>query len=591
MLDDSTLIFWPDIPVFEDGFCYGWTDPLICVAGIVPAGTREDADAILRNAVITDDWLTFKDPLQNPVIVGYYTQAESSHGSPFQLFGDDEVSQTRMGTFTPRFVHYQRLKRDSMRFYSLDFRELDIHPSHEPLQPREHGPEQNMLFMENDFTRSEFSSSGCLDSRVLNQLNTAQYLVDIVERTRISAQQKVPRKANRASHLHRVSAQIHSTALPRDRSVWTYPALLHRFQKSLQDISATVEQLDVRTEQGHFVLAHIPTIYHDNNSASVASISRYIKFYNCIWLVLNDVILGIAFGSFLCENCVVLSSILESCLQYYMIESMQRGLLWLNNWPAGLKLNTELSQFYCHSLLGVISAWGGILRYATPYFPGLIWFVGAMGCCGMTMIVALLSDILSLLTAQLHLCYLIATTVFSRQLSLARSLWNLFRGKRYNVLRDRLDSWDYDIDQLLLGTILFTLVAFLHPTILTYYSLFAATRLVIIMLHASLDTTTALLNHFPLFALMLRAKDPMRLPGHITFERSWTHPGALVLKNQPAPLSSIFMHYVHLLSRLSSHYNPLRLLRQLMAGQRLTPIPRSLIRFSMIATWSNQSTD
>ena len=52
-------------------------------------------------------------------------------------------------------------------------------------------------------------------------------------------------------------------------------------------------------------------------------------------------------------------------------------------------------------------------------------------------------------------------------------------GKRFNVLRNRLDSWDYDIDQLLLGTILFTLVAFLYPTVLTYYALFASVRLAV----------------------------------------------------------------------------------------------------------------
>lgn len=47
-------------------------------------------------------------------------------------------------------------------------------------------------------------------------------------------------------------------------------------------------------------------------------------------------------------------------------------------------------------------------------------------------------------------------------------------GKRYNVLRNRIDSWDYDVDQLLFGTILFTLVAFLFPTVLVYYLVFAS---------------------------------------------------------------------------------------------------------------------
>ena len=38
-------------------------------------------------------------------------------------------------------------------------------------------------------------------------------------------------------------------------------------------------------------------------------------------------------------------------------------------------------------------------------------------------------------------------------------------------------------------------------------------RLSIIVVHAIFDTVTALLNHFPLFALLLRVKDPLRLPG------------------------------------------------------------------------------
>ena len=38
-------------------------------------------------------------------------------------------------------------------------------------------------------------------------------------------------------------------------------------------------------------------------------------------------------------------------------------------------------------------------------------------------------------------------------------------------------------------------------------------HLAIIVVHGVLDTVSALLNHFPLFALMLRIKDPMRLPG------------------------------------------------------------------------------
>lgn len=46
-------------------------------------------------------------------------------------------------------------------------------------------------------------------------------------------------------------------------------------------------------------------------------------------------------------------------------------------------------------------------------------------------------------------------------------------GKKRNTLRHRIDSCDYDLDQLLLGTILFTLLTFLFPTIVVYYLTFA----------------------------------------------------------------------------------------------------------------------
>ena len=38
-------------------------------------------------------------------------------------------------------------------------------------------------------------------------------------------------------------------------------------------------------------------------------------------------------------------------------------------------------------------------------------------------------------------------------------------------------------------------------------------RLGVLILQASMETLLALFNHFPLFALMLRVKDPWRLPG------------------------------------------------------------------------------
>jgi phosphatidylinositol N-acetylglucosaminyltransferase subunit Q len=127
--------------------------------------------------------------------------------------------------------------------------------------------------------------------------------------------------------------------------------------------------------------------------------------------------------------------------------------------------------------------------------------------------IALFSDLLSILTLHIYSFYMASARIFNWQYTILLSLFQLFRGKKHNVLRKRIDSCDYDLDQLLLGTILFTLLFFLLPTVVVFYLTFACSRMAIISLKAVLDTLLACLNHFPLFALMLRIKDSQRLPG------------------------------------------------------------------------------
>lgn len=126
------------------------------------------------------------------------------------------------------------------------------------------------------------------------------------------------------------------------------------------------------------------------------------------------------------------------------------------------------------------------------------------------------SDMLSALTVHIYSFYLASGRIYHWQLMILQSLFHLFRGKKHNVLRNRIDSCDYDLDQLLVGTILFTLLFFLLPTVAVFYLNFAVARMAIISLKAGFDTLLSCLNHFPLFALMLRIKDPRRLPGKLS---------------------------------------------------------------------------
>lgn len=153
-----------------------------------------------------------------------------------------------------------------------------------------------------------------------------------------------------------------------------------------------------------------------------------------------------------------------------------------------------------------------------PHLPSIILAIGFCSFAGASMPISLFSDMLSLLTLHIYSFYIASARIYNWQLTTIISLFHLFRGKKRNVLRNRIDSCDYDLDQLLIGTIVFTLLFFLLPTVLVYYLTFACARMIIIAIKAGLETMLACLNHFPLFALMLRIKDAKRLPGSIRFQ-------------------------------------------------------------------------
>jgi phosphatidylinositol glycan class Q protein len=135
--------------------------------------------------------------------------------------------------------------------------------------------------------------------------------------------------------------------------------------------------------------------------------------------------------------------------------------------------------------------------------PLILSVMGWSGMLGATMTFSLASDLLNIMTFHIYIFYNVAARIY-HWLNILWSLFNLFRGKKFNVLRNRLDSCDYDLDQLLLGTILFTLLFFLFPTVVVYCVLFCGARLIVILLQVGLKTCLVVLNHFPLFALMLK---------------------------------------------------------------------------------------
>ncbi|TQS37872.1 hypothetical protein Golomagni_01639 [Golovinomyces magnicellulatus] len=321
---------------------------------------------------------------------------------------------------------------------------------------------------------------------------------------------------------------------------------------ALKDISATAQQLDIRLQQFCYWPMQYEMLRKRKNDCESVTTSHpdYIRFYNSLWLVANDVIIGFALGSYIIDNAAWVTEYISRILSMYSIAALQNTISWLMDWPAGLKLNNELAAFLGDLFLWVIDYWSNCFETIRPILPHVIWFIGFSSYAGASMPISLLSDLISVLTLHIYCFYMASARIYNWQYIILLSLFQLFRGKKHNVLRKRIDSCDYDLDQLLLGTILFTLLFFLLPTVLVFYFTFASFRMAIISQKAILDTLLACLNHFPLFALMLRLKDSRRLPGGICFELREPEP---VTQNSPRAsselkyrLTTVTLTYIHL---------------------------------------------
>lgn len=130
-------------------------------------------------------------------------------------------------------------------------------------------------------------------------------------------------------------------------------------QTALKDISATVQQVEIRLQQFcYWPLQYMTLRRRKQNWGSITtSHPDYIRFYNSLWLVANDVIIGMAVGSYIIDNADLVANTIGQLLRTYTVKALQRSISWLMGWPAGLKLNSELASFLGDLFLWVIDYW------------------------------------------------------------------------------------------------------------------------------------------------------------------------------------------------------------------------------------------
>lgn len=234
------------------------------------------------------------------------------------------------------------------------------------------------------------------------------------------------------------------------------------------------------------------------------TVRRKKKFWNIAF----DVLLGVTFcitftHTTSIEHVTNFILVIRTMVKNYMEDILQ----WLMGVPAGLKLNHELSYCMGHFFLYHVYIWMSYLVYIEEVLNVIVTIVIYSSCCGLSCLLSLVNDSINLLTFHIYCFYVYAAKVYHLQLQALLSLARLFMGKKWNVLRLRVDSITYDADQLILGTILFTILLFLLPTTLLYYVVFATARLLVLIIQDGMYAAVFIITKFPVYDIFMQKFD------------------------------------------------------------------------------------
>lgn len=274
---------------------------------------------------------------------------------------------------------------------------------------------------------------------------------------------------------------------------------------------------------------------------------HFMRKANIFVSLLVDVALGVLLMSWLYrdDHITALANALVPAADH-VAQELNALLQWLMGAPAGLKMNRALDQVLGRFFLYHIHLWISYIHLMSPFVESLLWYGGLSAALGLSLALSLLSDMIALLTFHIYCFYVYGARLYCLKIYGLSSLWRLFRGKKWNVLRQRVDSCSYDLDQLFIGTLLFTVLLFLLPTTALYYLVFTLLRLVVVLLQGVLHLTVHFINSFPLFAVGLRVCRPYRLADGVKFRVLCDEPGTclhLLMEINPLKSSSVVQTY------------------------------------------------
>ncbi|KAK4748879.1 hypothetical protein SAY87_015465 [Trapa incisa] len=195
---------------------------------------------------------------------------------------------------------------------------------------------------------------------------------------------------------------------------------------------------------------------------------------------------------------------------------LRTGCVWLMGVPAGFKLNTEVAAVLGTISLNVTQIWSTLCIFTGFLLCYIIRGLALLGMIfGATVFAASIRDLVSITALHVSILHWLISLLYSSQTRALAALWRLFRGQKWNPLRLRLDSYDYTVEQHIVGSLLFTPLLLLLPTTSVFYIFFTIMSSSISVLCLLTEALISFIHATPYVKIFLWLVSPKRLPSGI----------------------------------------------------------------------------
>ncbi|XP_010273304.1 PREDICTED: uncharacterized protein LOC104608881 isoform X2 [Nelumbo nucifera] len=266
------------------------------------------------------------------------------------------------------------------------------------------------------------------------------------------------------------------------------------------------------------------------SQSNVQYAERYSLRKHSMWSsIAIDLLLGNMVGVALLIHAEAVSLWVSNLVHNITNTVLRLGCVWLMGVPAGFKLNMELARGLGLISLNVIHMWSTLWFFVGFFFSYFLKVLSISGIIlGTTVSASLIKDMIVMATSHVSTLHWLISLLYSQQIQALAALWRLFRGRKWNPLRRRLDSYDYTVEQHIVGSLLFTPLLLLLPTTSVFYIFFTIMNTTSSCICILIEVIVSILHATPYAKIFIWMVRPRRFPCGIWFE-ILTDPGSKVL--------------------------------------------------------------